>query len=130
MDEAPAIAPAASAAAILEALNDRDAARLAPLVAAEVELTTVKGTRHGREAFLEWSQNEYDHLLRRFLLDEAVLAGRGVLGRGRAQYVWREGGAVADTTPVYLSFVFGGALLCELGLHDTEEEARAALAAD
>lgn len=124
------VAAAALAAHILEALNDRDADRLRPLLASEVEILTAKGVRAGRKAALEWSLNDYDHLLRRFLLDEAVSVGVGLLGRARSQYVWKDGGEVADTAPLYLSFVFEGGLLRRLGLHETEAEAEAALGRD
>lgn len=118
---------AAAAAAVLEALNDRDTDRLEPLLSSDVEVATGTGTRSGREAVIGWSLNDYDHLLRRFLLDEAVAVGSGLLGRARSQYVWKEGGEVADTTPLYLSVEFDGPLLRRLGLHETEADAREAL---
>lgn len=130
MMAAEGTAATAAAAAVIEALNDRDAARLGPLLSSEVEIATAKGVRVGRDPAIEWSLADYDHLLRRFLLDEAVAVGEGLLGRARSQYVWKEGGEVADTSPLYLSFEFEGALLARLGLHESEGAARAMLAGD
>jgi hypothetical protein len=49
-----------------------------------------------------------------------------VLGTGAVQYVWSEGGEVADSTPIALEKSFSGGLLRTLSLHD---DAAAALAA-
>lgn len=127
MSRGEATAPAAAAAAIVEAINDRDAERLEPLLSAEVEIVTAKSTHRGPAAAIDWSHKEFDHLLRRFLLDEAFEVGSGLLARVRSQYLWRESGEVADTSGTTITFEFEGGLLRRMGLHEGEPEARAML---
>lgn len=131
MNSREGFAVAAQAVAILNALNERDTARLEPLLAAEVEVATANSVRSGREAAVEWSLKDFDHLLRRFLLDEAIAVGGGLLGKGRTQYVWKEDGEVGDTTPIFFSFEFGGGGQLErLGVHEAESDARRMLGSE
>ena len=111
----------------LEAIGDRDAGRLGALVADDVRVRTGRGLHEGRDAVDRWAQKRYEHLDRRWALDELRPLGEGWLGRGRAEYAWREDGRVADSTPAWFSFRLGPAGLTELGFHDEEAAARAAL---
>ena len=111
----------------LEALSDRDVPRLQTLLADDIRVRTGRGVHEGREAIARWSQKTYDHLVRRWALEELRPLGTGWLGRGRAEYAWREDGEVADSSPVWFSFELSGRGLSELGIHDDEPAALAAL---
>ena len=60
-----------------------------------------------------------------FPIDEYRQAGRRVLALGAVQYVWSEGGEVADSTPIALEIEVEGGVLGRLTVHD---DVRAALA--
>ena len=113
---------------VLEAISDRDDARLQALVADDVRVVTGRGVHEGREAVGRWSQKSYDHLVRRWTLEGLRRFGEGWLGRGRAEYAWRDTGETADAATVWFSFELGPGGLRELGIHDDEPAALAALA--
>lgn len=111
----------------LEAISDHDGERLEPLLGPGVLIITGRSRHEGVAAASAWASKRYRHLDRRYVLDDLRPMGRGLLGHGRVQYVWRESGEVGDSTPIFLSFQVDGGLLSELGLHEDEDSARAAL---
>lgn len=112
----------------LEAISDRDADRLAALLAPDVTIRTGRASHEGADAALAWARKGYDHLDRRYVLEgmEAVAPG-AYLCAARVEYVWRETGEVGDASPVWLAVEIDGPLILRLELHDSEQEARAAL---
>ena len=113
----------------LEAISDRDAERLQSLLADDIRVITERSVHSGREAVARWSQKAYDHLERRWALEELRQLGEGWIGRGQAQYAWRDSGEVADASPVWFSFRLGPGGLSELAIHADEAAAAATLAA-
>lgn len=113
----------------LEAISDQDADRLQPLLADEIRVVTERAVHSGREAVARWSAKAYDHLVRRWALEELRPLGEGWIGRGQAQYAWRESGEVADASVVWFHFRLGPGGLSELGIHADEAGATAALEA-
>ena len=111
-------ATAALAERAIEAINSRDPDRISPLLADDVAITTGRAVHRGVEAALAWARKEYDHLVRRYAPDEIRCDGERALALGSVQYVWSEGGAVADTTPIALELAFDSGLLRSLRLHD------------
>lgn len=112
----------------LEAISDRSPDRLRPLLHPEIRVTNDRGATYaGPDGALEWAGKRYDHLDRRFVLVAVEPLGDGLLGAGRVEYVWREGGEVGDSAPAYFGFQLRDGLLIALSLHDTEQQARAAL---
>ena len=112
-----------------EAISDRDGERLLPLLAPGVTIRTMRGSHEGHDAALAWIGKGYDHLDKRFRIDElepARRAGR-MLGRGRVEYVWRESGEVGDSTEIYTVVEIVDGLLHRLEIYETLDEARAAL---
>jgi hypothetical protein len=118
--------PVALTRGVIEAINDRDAERLRGLLDLEVEVATGRSVRIGPDAALAWADKEYDHLVRRYAIDEVRIGDRGTLALGAVQYVWQEGGAVADSSPIAIELAFRDGLLRSLRVHD---DAAAALAA-
>ena len=96
---------------VLAAISDGDTARFGELVADDVEIHTARGVRTGRVEAIAWAANKYDHLQRRLEIDELEGSGEGVVVRGRSEYVWHEGGGVADSSPVAIELRFGGGKL-------------------
>ena len=78
------------------------------LVHPDVEIHTERTVHRGRVAALEWSNKAFDHIVRRYVPVEIEEADEGVRIEAELQYVWRESGEVADSSPVRL----------ELGIRD------------
>lgn len=118
--------PAALAAEVIAAINDREPARLRALLGDGSRVVTGRSTHSGPDAIAAWAAKEYQHLIRRYEIDAIRVIGADVLVTGAVQYVWSEGGEVADSTPIALEMRFAGGQLETLGVHD---DAAAALAA-
>ena len=110
--------PTALATAVIEAINSREPGRLEPLLAPGVEVVTGRNVHAGAEAVVAWAGKRFDHLVRRYAIDELRIGGDGILALGAVQYVWADGGEVADSTPIALELVFDGSLLRLLRLFD------------
>jgi ketosteroid isomerase-like protein len=53
----------------LEAISDRDADRLAALLAPDVTVRTGRASHEGADAVRAWARKGYDHLDRRYVLE-------------------------------------------------------------
>ena len=115
----------------LEAISDRDADRLLPLLAPGVSIRTMRGTHEGADAVLAWMRKGYDHLDKRYVLQEPELEspadGGPMLFSARVEYVWRETGEVGDSTPIFIVLEIAGGLLLRLEFYESREEACRAL---
>lgn len=118
--------PAEVAAAVVEAINAQDAARLMALLDPTVEVGTGRSVHAGPEAFVAWAAKEYDHLSRRYAIDEYRVAEGSALALGCVQYVWSDGDEVADSSPIALELDVSGGRLLRLRVHDDVAAARAA----
>jgi hypothetical protein len=78
------------------------------LVHPEVEIRTERTVHSGRDAAMRWSGKVFDHLVRRYIPVEIEETDSGVLVHAELQYVWRESGAVGDSSHVAI----------ELGIRD------------
>jgi len=114
-----------------EAISDRDGDRLLPLLAPGASIRTMRGSHEGADAILAWMRKGYDHLDKRYVLQELELetpAGAGpMLGDARVEYVWRETGEVGDSAPIFIVVELVGGLLLRLEFYETRDEAVAAL---
>ena len=110
--------PAEIAARVVEAINSRDRARLAELLDDASEVVTGRTTHRGPEAIVAWARKEYDHLVRRYSIDEYRARGDAVLALGSVEYAWIEDGSVADSSPIALDFEIEEGRLSRLGLRD------------
>ena len=101
-------APAASGLArdLLDALSKGDVDGFAARVHPDIEIHTARGIRRGVDAAREWAARAYDHLERRYDVDEIHVAGQSVLVLAHVQYVWRESGEVGDSEPVAVELDF------------------------
>jgi hypothetical protein len=117
--------PAALAAEMIAAINERDPERLGAMLDERSRVVTGRTAHTGAEAIQAWAAKEYDHLIRRFEIDSYRAIGLDVLATGAVQYVWLESGEVADSTPIALEISFREDVLGTLRLHD---DAAAALA--
>lgn len=91
---------------VLGALSTGDVALFASLVHPEIEIVTSRGTRRGKEEAEEWAQKRYEHLERRFAIDELREEDGAILALVRTQYVWRESGLVGDEEPTVIELGF------------------------
>ena len=92
----------------LAALSAGDQAAVGELVHPEVEIRTERTVHRGRLAAIEWSGKVFDHLVRRYVPVEIEETESGLLVHAELQYVWRESGAVGDSSRVAI----------ELGIRD------------
>lgn len=105
---------------VLEALGRGDVDDFALLLHPEVEIHTARGERRGREQAVEWARQAYDHLDRRYEVEEIHVAGEDVLVMAQVQYVWREGGEVGDSAPVAVALGFERGKLRRWEVHDDQ----------
>lgn len=118
--------PAEVAAAVVEAINAQDSARLTALLDPAVEVGTGRSVHAGPASFVAWAAKEYDHLSRRYAIDEYRVSDGSVLALGCVQYVWSDGEEVADSSPIALELDVSGRRLLRLRVHDDVAAARAA----
>lgn len=116
--------PADIAAALVTVINERDPEGLERLLGPGAEIVTGRSVHSGEDAVRKWANKEYDHLRKVYAIDEYRTAGERVLALGAVQYVWTEGGEVADSTPIALVFELAGGAVNRLTVHD---DARSAL---
>jgi|SRR5215211_4485893 len=91
---------------VLAALSRGDVQGFAALAHPEIEIRTARGVRRGREQAEEWARKRYEHLERRYAIDELRVTGDRVLARVRTQYVWRDTGLVGDEEPTVIELAF------------------------
>jgi ketosteroid isomerase-like protein len=91
---------------LLGALSRGDIEAFMALVHPEIEIRTARGVYRGAEAADEWAHKRYEHLERRFAIDELRVKGDSVLALVRTQYVWRESGLVGNEEPTVIELVF------------------------
>lgn len=92
---------------VLAVLSDCDTVAFGELAAEEIEIHTSRGVRHGHAEAIAWAASKYDHLQRRYVIDELrPLDGGGLLMLGTSQYVWKDSGEVADSSPVAVELHF------------------------
>jgi hypothetical protein len=106
------------AAAIVAAINSRRPERLACVLTDRSAVTTGRNVHAGSEAVSRWARKEYDHLVKRYAIDEYRVEGESVLALGAVQYVWAESGEVGDSSPIALRIELDGECLRDLELHD------------
>lgn len=85
---------------VLDALSRGDAEGFGALAHPGIEIHTARGVRRGREEAVAWAARGYEHLQRRYVIDELRESGERVVALARVQYVWRESGEVADESLV------------------------------
>lgn len=118
--------PARLAQAAVEAINSREPGRLGTVLADDVEVVTGRSAHRGKEAAVAWAGKEYNHLVRRFRIDEYRPRGESVLALGSVEYAWSEGEDVADSSPIAIELEFADGRLRRLSLHDDAATALAA----
>jgi hypothetical protein len=84
----------------------------------EVEIHTERTVHRGREAAVEWSGKGFDHLVRRYVPVEITERPGGVTVEVELQYVWRESGAVANSTPAVIELDLEDGLISSWSLID------------
>ena len=110
--------PAELAAKVIAAINSRESTELEPLLDPDVQVTTGRSVHAGSDAVVAWAAKEYDNLVRRYEVDELRVRDRRVLVLGAVQYVWKDGGEVADSMPIALELELGDEGLRRLRLFD------------
>jgi ketosteroid isomerase-like protein len=110
MNETPADDRRAAASGlardVLEALSNGDVDAFAARVHPDVEIHTARGIRRGAAEARDWASRAYDHLERRYSVDEIHVAGQSVLVLAHVQYVWRDSGEVGNSEPVAIELDF------------------------
>jgi ketosteroid isomerase-like protein len=92
---------------VLDALSHGDLSEFSTLLDPEIEIHTARGVRRGIDDAEEWAQKRYEHLERRYAIDELRDVGRDrVIVVARTQYVWRDSGLVGDESPIAIELEF------------------------
>jgi ketosteroid isomerase-like protein len=111
---------------VLGALSRGDLPLFATLVHPEVEIHTARGVHQGADEAEEWAQKRYEHLERRFAIDELRVDGDEVLALVRTQYVWRDSGLVGDEEPTAIELAFRDGKLVRWAFREEPAAGRAA----
>jgi ketosteroid isomerase-like protein len=85
---------------ILEAISEGDVDAFVALLDPDVEIQTQRRVRRGRDEVARWARSKFEHLERRYEVDEVHTAGDRVVVLARVQYVWRETRKVGDESLV------------------------------
>jgi ketosteroid isomerase-like protein len=107
---------------VLEALGRGDVERFARVLHPEVEIHTARGVRRGPEAAREWASSRYEHLERRYEIEDMHVAGGDVLVDAQVQYVWRESGEIGDSSRVAVVMRFEDGRLRRWQVYDQPAE--------
>jgi ketosteroid isomerase-like protein len=91
---------------VLEALSRGDVERFAAFLHPQIEIRTARGVRRGIEDAEEWALKRYEHLERRYAIDQLRVRGDEVLALVRTQYVWRDSGLVGNEEPTAIELEF------------------------
>ena len=91
---------------VLDSLSRGDVEGFAALVHPEIEIRTARGIRTGAEQAEEWARKRYEHLERRYSIEQLREEGDHVLALVRTQYVWSESGLVGDESPTAIELAF------------------------
>jgi ketosteroid isomerase-like protein len=114
---------AAVARRILEALSEGDIDAFAALIDPKIEVHTQRGVRRGAERVLRWARSKFEHLERRYEIDEVHEAGDTVVALVQVHYIWRESRKIGDTSIVGIVFDFRDGRLLRWRLYEDPMEA-------
>ena len=114
---------AALAKRILDAISEGDVDAFVELLDPEVEIHTQRGMRRGREEVARWARTRFEHLERRYEVDEVHASGGRVVVLARVLYVWRESRKVGDESLVGIVLDFRDSKLLRWRLYDDPMEA-------
>jgi ketosteroid isomerase-like protein len=114
---------AALAKRILEAISEGDVDAFVELLDPEVEIHTQRGVRRGREEVARWARTRFEHLERRYEVDEVHTADNRVAVLARVLYVWRESRKVGDESLVGIVLDLRDGKLLRWRLYDDPMEA-------
>ena len=108
----------------LDALGREDTDAFVALVHPEVEIETGRGVGRGRDGAIKWASKRYDHLIRRWEVDEIRELGDELLMVGRVQYKWRESGELGDEDTAAIGFELDDGLIRALRLYESLDDAQ------
>ncbi len=108
---------------ILEAISEGDVDGFVALLDPDVEIQTQRGVRRGRDEVARWARSKFEHLERRYEVDEVHTAGTRVVVLARVQYVWRETRKVGDESLVGIVLDLRDGKLLRWRLYDDPMEA-------
>lgn len=114
---------------ILEAISEGDVDAFVALLDPDVEIQTQRGVRRGRDEVARWARSKFEHLERRYEVDEVHTAGDRVVVLARVQYVWRETRKVGDESLVGIVLDLRDGKLLRWRLYDDPMEAHEELEA-
>jgi ketosteroid isomerase-like protein len=114
---------AALAKRILDAISEGDVDAFVELLDPEVEIHTQRGVRRGREEVARWARAKFEHLERRYEVDEVHTSGGRVVVLARVLYVWRESRKVGDESLVGIVLDLRDGKLLRWRLYDDPMEA-------
>lgn len=108
---------------ILKAISEGDVDAFVALLDPDVEIQTQRGVRRGRDEVARWARSKFEHLERRYEVDEVHTAGTRVVVLARVQYVWRETRKVGDESLVGIVLDLRDGKLLRWRLYDDPMEA-------
>jgi ketosteroid isomerase-like protein len=108
---------------ILEAISEGDVDAFVALLDPDVEIQTQRGVRRGRDEVARWARSKFEHLERRYEVDEVHTLGTRVVVLARVQYVWRETRKVGDESLVGIMLDLRDGKLLRWRVYDDPMEA-------
>ena len=122
---------AEAVAAFIDGFNAEDLDALAEILTEDVEIQSRRGLIEGREEARRWAtRNPSGELHQRLVLDEVTEHGAHGVARARKQWVWRDGGDVADEQEMFYVATMRDGLIARWAPFETEEAALRAAGAE
>jgi ketosteroid isomerase-like protein len=106
-----------------DALSAGDSDAFLALLERSIEIQTAKGIRRGLSDALVWAESRYEHLDRRYTIDDLRERGDAVLALAHVEYVWRESGELGDRSPVAILFLLRQGKITRIHIYETWDEA-------
>src|SRR5262245_21978337 len=108
---------------VLSALSKCNTIEFSELVDPLVEIHTQKGIRHGQDEALKWAGRKFDHLERRYEIEEMHEKGDTVVALAKVQYVWRDTGQIGGEWMLGIALGFNDGKLVRWQVYEDPVEA-------
>jgi hypothetical protein len=115
---------AAAIRAFIDAFNAEDLDALVATLSDDVEIQASRGLVEGRAEARDWAtRRPSGELAQRLVIEEVAEHGAHVIATVRREWVWREGGEVADSERIFYVATLRDGLICRWAPFASYEEA-------
>jgi ketosteroid isomerase-like protein len=107
------VEPSEAVRAFIDAFNAEDLDALAGTLTEDVEIQGSRGLVEGRDEVGQWATRKPSgELTQRLMLDDVSEHGAHAVATVRREWVWREGGEIADTERIFYVATMRDGLIC------------------